>query len=73
MLNHEQPNSVFFWFFFGGGGDTRQVFIGHLQLLLSVEPMGNVTKYLQKLVMGVYNNENHPGVSRKPEFGETAF
>ena len=31
----------------------------------SVSPMGNVTKYLQKLGMGVYNNENQPGVSKK--------
>ena len=30
----------------------------------SVPPMGNVTKYLQKLGMGVYDNENQPGVSK---------
>ena len=28
-------------------------------------PMGNMTKYLQKLGMGVYNNEKQPGVSKK--------
>ena len=28
-------------------------------------PMGNVTKYLQKLAMGVYDNKNQPGVSKK--------
>ena len=31
----------------------------------SVAPMGNVTKYLQKLRMGVYDNENQPGILRK--------
>ena len=31
----------------------------------SVTPMGNVTKYLQKLGMGIYDNENQPGVSKK--------
>ena len=31
----------------------------------SATPMGNVTKYLKKLGMGVYDNENQLGVSRK--------
>ena len=31
----------------------------------SVTPMGNVTKYLQKLGMGVYDNENQPGCFEK--------
>ena len=41
----------------------------------SVAPMGNVTKYLQKLGMGVYNNENQPGVSKKnnPNLGKPHF
>ena len=41
----------------------------------SVTPMGNVTKYLQKLGMGVYNNENQPGVSKKnnPNMGKPRF
>ena len=48
---------------------SRTVFsIQNSQLLIylpvprSVTPMGNVTKYLQKLGMGVYDNENQPGV-----------
>ena len=32
----------------------------HLPVPRSVTPMGSVTKYLQKLGMGVYNNENQP-------------
>ena len=36
-----------------------------LPVLSSVMPIGNVTKYLQKLGMGVYDNENQPGVSKK--------
>ena len=31
----------------------------------SVMSMGNVTKYLQKLGMGVYKNENQQGVWKK--------
>ena len=31
----------------------------------SVTPMGSVPKYLQKLGMGIYDNENQPGVSKK--------
>ena len=31
----------------------------------SVAPMGNVTKYLQKFRMGVYDNENQPDILRK--------
>ena len=42
---------------------------GHFNLNIpvprSVTPMGNVTKYLQKLGMGVYDNENQLGVSKK--------
>ena len=36
-----------------------------LQVPRSVMPMGNVTKYLQKLGMGVYDNKNQQGVSKK--------
>ena len=37
--------------------------------------MGNVTKYLQKLGMGVYDNENQLGVSKKndPNLGKPRF
>ena len=37
----------------------------YLPVPRSVMPMGNVTKYLQKLGMGIYDNENQPGVSKK--------
>ena len=30
-----------------------------------VMPMGNVSKYVRKLVMGIYNDENQSGVCQK--------
>ena len=40
-------------------------FILYLLVPRSVAPMGNVTEYSQKLGMGVHDNENQPGVSKK--------
>ena len=41
------------------------IYLCNIPVPRSVTPMGNVTKYLQKLGMGVYDNENQPGVSKK--------
>ena len=66
----------------GGGGQpftffwVSRVFIYiDIPVSHSVTPMGNVTKYLQKLGMGVYDNENQPGVSKKnnPNLGKQRF
>ena len=39
--------------------------IAELPVPHSVTPMGNVAKYLPKLGMGIYDNENQPGVLKK--------
>ena len=44
---------------------TRCITLSIIPVPRSVTPMGNVTKYLQKLGMGVYNNENQLGVLKK--------
>ena len=41
--------------------------VGDLAYPPSEAPMCNVTNYLQKLGMGVYNNENEPGVLKKTQ------
>ena len=38
---------------------------GQLLMPLSGEPMGNVTQYLQKLGIGIYDAENQPEVLEK--------